>query len=185
MKLVIGLGNPGRKYQGTRHNVGYLVVAELARRFGVGRPKGKFQGEVIDADLQGQRALLLSPTTYMNQSGASVLAAQDFYKLPLEDLLVISDDLNLPLGCLRFRPSGSAGGQKGLADIIRRLGTEDVPRLRIGIGAPPDGWDAADYVLSMFTREELPEMEGAVARAADAVLTWAHKGIHDSMNQYN
>lgn len=185
MKLIIGLGNPGRKYQGTRHNVGYMALAELARRFGVGHPKGKFQGEAIDADLQGQRALLLSPTTYMNNSGASVQAAQDFYKLPLEDLLVISDDLNLPLGKIRIRPEGSAGGQKGLADIIRRLGTEGVPRLRIGIGTPPEHWDAADYVLSTFTREELPEIEQAIVHAADAVVDWAHKGIQYSMNQYN
>jgi PTH1 family peptidyl-tRNA hydrolase len=185
MKLIIGLGNPGRQYQETRHNVGYMTLAELARRYGVGRPKGKFQGEVLDADLTGQRALLLSPTTYMNRSGASVQAAQDFYKLPLEDLLVISDDLNLPLGKLRIRPDGSAGGQKGLADIIRCLGTEQFPRLRIGIGAAPEGWDAADFVLSTFKREEWPEMETAIARAADAVVDWAHKGIQYSMNQYN
>jgi PTH1 family peptidyl-tRNA hydrolase len=185
MKLIIGLGNPGRKYQGTRHNVGYLTLAELARQFAVGRPKAKFHGEVLDADLAGQRALLLSPMTYMNNSGASVQAAQDFYKLPLEDLLVVSDDLNLPLGTLRIRPDGSAGGQKGLADIIRSLGTEQFPRLRIGIGSPPEGWDAADYVLGMFTREELPEVEKAVARAADAAVDWARKGIQYSMNQYN
>lgn len=185
MKLIIGLGNPGRKYQGTRHNVGYMTLAELAKRFGIGRPRGRFQGEVLDVDLQGQRALLLSPTTYMNNSGASVQAAQEFYKLPLDDLLVVSDDLNLPVGKLRIRPAGSAGGQKGLVDIIRRLGTEEFPRLRIGIGATPEGWDAADYVLSTFTREELPEIEQAIAQAANAAVDWACKGIQYSMNQYN
>ncbi len=185
MKLIIGLGNPGRKYQGTRHNVGYMTLAELAKRFGVGRPKGKFQGEVLDADLTGQRALLLSPTTYMNNSGMSVQAAKEFYKLSLDELLVISDDLNLPLGKVRIRSEGSAGGQKGLADIVRRLGTESFPRLRIGIGSPPEDWDAADYVLSTFTREELPEIEKAIVRAVDAVVDWAHKGIQYSMNQYN
>jgi PTH1 family peptidyl-tRNA hydrolase len=185
MKLVVGLGNPGRRYEGTRHNVGYAVLAELARRFGTGRPKVKFDGEVLDADLQGEKTLLLSPTTYMNRSGASVQAARDFFKLPLEDLLVICDDLNLPLAKLRIRPGGSAGGQKGLADIIRRLGTEEFPRLRIGIGTPPEGWDAVDYVLGRFSGEEAPEMEKAVSRAADAVAVWALQGIEKCMNEYN
>ena len=185
MKLVVGLGNPGRRYDGTRHNVGYAVLAELARRFGLGRPKVKFQGEVLDADLDGEKALLLSPTTYMNRSGASVQAACDFYKLPLEDLLVICDDLNLPQGKLRIRAGGSAGGQKGLADIIRRLGNEEFPRLRVGIGAPPEGWDAVDYVLAKFRAEEAAEAEKAVKRAADAVAVWARQGIQSCMNQYN
>ncbi len=185
MKLVVGLGNPGRRYEATRHNVGYRVVGELGRRYGVGRPKSKFHGEVLDADLQGQRALLLSPTTYMNRSGASVLAACDFFKLPLEDLLVICDDINLPLAKLRARPGGSSGGQKGLADIIRRLGTEEFPRLRIGVGSPPEGMDAVRYVLNRFTREEVPEVEKAVARAAEATTVWALQGVEHCMNQYN
>jgi PTH1 family peptidyl-tRNA hydrolase len=111
--------------------------------------------------------------------------ARDFYKIPDDQLLVICDDLNLPLARLRLRTRGSSGGQKGLADIIRRLGTEEFPRLRIGIGAPPDGCDATDYVLSKFTREELPEIEKAVERAADAVAVWAREGIEQCMNQYN
>ena len=185
MKLIVGLGNPGRRYQGTRHNVGYTVLAELARRFSTGRPKSKFQGEVMEVDLEGPRALLLSPVTYMNNSGASVQAARDFYKLPEEDLLVICDDLNLPLAKLRFRARGSSGGQKGLADIIRRLGTEEFARLRIGIGAPSGGLDATDYVLRKFTRQEMPEIEEAIWRAADAVAAWAREGIEHCMNQYN
>ncbi len=185
MKLVVGLGNPGRRYQATRHNVGFLVVAELARRYGQSRPKAKFQGEMVEADLAGQRALLLSPTTYMNRSGASVLAARDFYKLPHEDLLIVCDDLNLSRGCLRARARGSSGGQKGLADVILRLATEEIPRLRLGIGSPPDGWDATDYVLGKFTPQEQEEMAHAVARAADAVVVWAHDGIADCMNRYN
>lgn len=185
MKLVVGLGNPRRKYEGTRHNVGYAVLAELARRFGTSRPKSRFQGDVVEADLEGQKALLLGPVTFMNRSGSSVRAARDFYKLPDEELLVICDDLNLPLAKLRFRARGSAGGQKGLANIIRELGTEEFARLRIGIGVPPDGWDATDYVLSKFARQEVPEVEEAVRRAAEAVAVWAREGIQNCMNQYN
>ncbi len=185
MKLIVGLGNPGRKYRATRHNVGFAVLAELAQRCATSRVKSKFQGEVVEADLDGQRALLLSPLTYMNNSGASVLAARVFHKLPHEDLLIVCDDMNLPLAKLRFRAKGSSGGQKGLADILRRLGTEEVPRLRIGIGIPPERWDATDYVLSKFTRKEVPEIEGAVVRAADAVIVWAREGIEPCMNRYN
>lgn len=185
MKLIVGLGNPGRRYEGTRHNLGFAVLAELARQFAAGRPKSKFQGEVVEADLDREKALLLSPVTYMNNSGASVQAARDFYRLPDEDLLVVCDDLNLPPARLRFRARGSSGGQKGLADVIRRLGTEEFARLRIGIGPPPDGWDATDYVLSKFTRQEMPEIEEAVRRAVDAVAVWAREGIQHCMNQYN
>jgi PTH1 family peptidyl-tRNA hydrolase len=185
MKLVVGLGNPGRRYQQTRHNIGWAVLGELAGRFGTGSAKPRFQGEVVEADLQGQKALLLTPWTYMNLSGASVLAARDFYKIPNEDLLVVCDDLNLPVAKLRLRASGSAGGQKGLDDIIRRLGSDEFARLRIGIGAPPPGWDWARYVLGKFGQEEIVDVEMAVARAAEAVVVWAREGIHVSMNRYN
>jgi PTH1 family peptidyl-tRNA hydrolase len=185
MKLVVGLGNPGRKYQGTRHNIGYLVLAELARKFGGGTPKAKFHGETVEADLKGHKALLLSPTTFMNLSGLSVQEAKTFYKIADEDLIVVCDDLNLPVAKLRIRAKGSAGGQKGLEDIIRRLGSEDFARLRIGIGSPPEGWDWADYVLSKFSKEELPDIEEAVWKAADAVALWAGAGIETCMNQYN
>lgn len=185
MKLIVGLGNPGRKYEGTRHNLGFAVLAELVRECAAGRPKSKFQGELAEANLGSEKVLLLCPLTYMNNSGTSVQAARDFYRLPNEDLLVVCDDLNLPPAKLRFRARGSSGGQKGLADVIRKLGTEEFARLRIGIGPPPDGWDATDYVLSRFTRQELPEMEEAVRRAADAVAAWAREGIQHCMNQYN
>ncbi len=185
MKLVVGLGNPGRKYEATRHNLGYRVVAELAKRHGGSRPRQRFRGETVDVDLGGVRTLLLSPTTYMNHSGASVLEARDFFKLPCQDLLVVCDDLSLPVGRLRFRASGSSGGQKGLEDIIRRLGTEDFPRLRIGIGSPPPGWDAADFVLSRFAESDAARIEEAVLRAADAVADWVRHGIEFCMNRYN
>lgn len=185
MKLVVGLGNPGRKYEETRHNIGFLVLAELARKFGTGGARLRFQGETVEASLDGQRALLLTPTTYMNLSGASVLAARDFYKIPHEDILVVCDDLNLPLAKLRVRSEGSAGGQKGLEDIIRRLAAENFARLRIGIGSPPEGWNWADYVLSKFTKEESPLMDQAIARAAEAVAVWAREGVQVCMNRTN
>ena len=185
MKLVVGLGNPGRKYDGTRHNVGFEVVAEVARRYGSGRPKAKFNGEVVEANITGERLVLLCPATYMNRSGASVLAARDFFKLSDDEILVVCDDINLPLAKLRFRAKGSSGGQKGLADIIRRLGCDEVSRLRIGVGAPPEGWDAADFVLGKFTRNEQTEVEPAILSAADAVSIWVRDGIATCMNQYN
>lgn len=187
MKLIVGLGNPGRRYQGTRHNVGYQVVAELARRFGTGGVKKRFAGEVVEAQLPGttEKTLLLSPTTYMNRSGGSVQEAQAFYKLPLDALLIVCDDMNLPLGKLRVRPGGSAGGQKGLADIINRLGDQAVPRLRLGIGSPPDGWEGADFVLGKFTRAENQKIDDAVHRATEAAITWARDGIEPCMNQFN
>ncbi|MGD9646164.1 MAG: aminoacyl-tRNA hydrolase [Pirellulales bacterium] len=185
MKLVVGLGNPGRKYEGTRHNVGYEAVAELVRRHGAGRPKLAFQGELLEVSLGTERTLLLCPHTYMNRSGASVGAAVDFYKLPIADVLVVCDDWNLPLGKLRIRASGSAGGQKGLQDILKRLGTEELARLRIGIGSVPPNWDAADYVLSRFAAAERTEMDIARQRAADAVTAWAGDGVAAAMNRYN
>jgi len=185
MKLAVGLGNPGRKYQGTRHNIGFAVIAELAKRLGAGRPKEKFHGELVEAELEGERLLLLGPLTYMNNSGTSVLAARDYFALPNESLLVICDDLNLPLAKLRFRPGGSAGGHKGLADIIDRLGAEEFPRLRIGIGSPPEHWDATDFVLARFAEPERPEIEQAVSAAADAVADWARQGIAYCMNRHN
>jgi PTH1 family peptidyl-tRNA hydrolase len=186
----VGLGNPGRKYVGTRHNVGWQVLAELARRHAASRPREKFHGEVAEAQIAGARfgdatVHLLCPMTYMNESGKSVAAAVEFYKLELADLLVICDDLSLPVAKLRFRSKGTAGGQKGLQDILRRLGTDEAPRLRIGIGPPPPGWDAADYVLGKFTADEVPQIEDAVTEAATAVEVWVKDGAAECMNQFN
>lgn len=185
MRLVVGLGNPGRKYQGTRHNVGFEVLAALARKYATGPVRGKFEGEVSEV-IQGDcRALLLCPLTYMNRSGASVRAAYDFYKLQLPQLLVVCDDFNLPLGKLRFRAAGSAGGQKGLADIIQRLGSDEFARLRIGIGAPPADWDPVDYVLSRFRDDERELMEASIQQAVRGVSDWMTQGVEHCMNHYN
>jgi PTH1 family peptidyl-tRNA hydrolase len=189
MKLVVGLGNPGAKYRMTRHNVGYRVLAELAATFsgsqGV-RPQSKFHGDLVDIrEPGGESVLLLAPTTYMNRSGLSVGEAVGFYKMPTSDVLVVCDDLNLHFTRLRFRSEGSSGGQKGLADILRVLGTEKVPRLRIGIGSPPGQMDAADYVLMNFTEKERLDVEITIKQAADAVVCWLNKGIGEAMNLYN
>jgi len=189
MKLVVGLGNPGIKYRMNRHNVGYMVLAELAEKFSGGtpnRPQSKFHGDLVNVrDSAGEPVLLLAPTTYMNRSGLSVGGAVGFYKIPLENVLVVCDDLNLPLNRLRLRSEGGAGGQKGLADILRVLGTEKVPRLRIGIGSPPGQMDAADYVLMNFTEKERTDLAITIKQAADAVVCWLTQGIGEAMNQYN
>lgn len=185
MKLVVGLGNPGRKYEGTRHNVGYRVIDELSGKYAISNHRHHFQGVLVEARLGEERTLLLKPETFMNLSGSSVLAARDFHKIAASDILVVCDDFNLPLGKLRIRKLGSAGGQKGLADVIRRLGSEEVPRLRIGVGAPPDEQDGAQHVLSKFRKNELAEMEIAVGNAADAVAVWATAGIDACMNRFN
>jgi PTH1 family peptidyl-tRNA hydrolase len=185
MKVVVGLGNPGQEYQKTRHNVGFRVVAELASRHGGGRPQSNFEAEVVDVVIAGQKTLLFAPMTYMNLSGRSVRQLIDFYKVPLDDLLVVCDDMNLELARLRLRRSGSAGGQKGLGDIITRLGTEDFARLRIGIDRPPGRMDSVDYVLGRFRKDEVEPIEHAVLAAADAVELWIREGIATAMNRVN
>ena len=185
MKLIVGLGNPGRKYEGTRHNVGFEVLNLLATRNAASTPKEKFSGRVADAMVSGEKALLLWPLTLMNLSGQSVQPAAQFYDVQLADMLVVCDDFNLPLGKLRFRGQGSAGGQKGLDDIIRRLGTPDVPRLRLGIGPVPPQWDAADFVLGKFNRSDQQVIEETIMRAAEAVECWAAEGLAAGMSKFN
>jgi PTH1 family peptidyl-tRNA hydrolase len=185
MKLIVGLGNLGRKYDQTRHNVGFDVLNRLAERFGDGRAKDKFDGRLMEAAIGAERVLLLWPHTFMNRSGESVGPAVEFYKLELADLLVVCDDFNLPLGKMRFRRDGSAGGQNGLADIIRRLGTEEFSRLRLGIGPVRENWDAADFVLAKFTAAERDTIDETIAYAADGAECWATEGIAASMNRFN
>ncbi len=184
-KLVVGLGNPGRKYVGTRHNVGFEVVAQLAKDFAAGAVKKKFKGEMVDVRIRERQVCLLCPDTFMNASGSSVKPAFDFYKLKPNDVLVVCDDFALDLGRLRFRPKGSSGGQKGLGDIIRCVGTDEIPRLRVGIGKPPQSWDIPDYVLSKFNEREKPEIDVTYRQAADAVADWVEHGVDFCMNRYN
>ncbi len=186
MKLVVGLGNPGRKYVGTRHNIGFEVISELARRHAMGmRPKAKFEGELVETFYNNEKICLLCPLTFMNLSGKCVKPVMDFYKMSPDDLLVVCDDFNLPVAKLRFRPDGSAGGQNGLNDIIRQLGTQKFARLRVGIGKPPPEWDVSGYVLGKFDKADFAEMEKSVKRAADGVQVWLEEGVGVAMNRYN
>ncbi len=185
MKLIVGLGNPGSKYKDTRHNVGFEVVALLAKKFATAPPRARFQGEIVEATIAGHKTLLLTPLTFMNLSGASVLATRDFYKIENDNLLVVCDDFALPLGKLRLRAKGSSGGQNGLDDIIRRLGTEEIPRLRIGVGPLPPGRDAAGYVLGRFSKDEQPQIAEAIQRASEAAAMWVETGLAVAMNKYN
>lgn len=186
MKLIIGLGNPGSKYRETRHNVGFEVIAELGRRHSHHRPKAKFDAEVAEIAIANHKCLLVSPLTYMNLSGKSVSAAQNFYKGSVtDDLLVICDDLNLEVGKIRLRARGSAGGQNGLKDIILRLGTSEFSRLKLGVGRPPPRWDAADYVLGKFGDDDREIVDVAISKAADAVECWVNSGAAIAMNRFN
>jgi len=185
MKLVAGLGNPGRAYDGTRHNIGFDVLEVLAKRAGGPGRRARFQGEFAQTTIRGCPVLLLWPLTWMNLSGASVLAAKDFYKIDNVDILVLCDDFQLPTDTIRLRGSGSSGGQKGLSDILARLGSNAVPRLRIGVGPLPTGWTSADFVLGKFTKQERPEVVALVERAADAVEEWVGAGIESAMNRFN
>ncbi|MDO4585723.1 MAG: aminoacyl-tRNA hydrolase [Planctomycetia bacterium] len=184
-KIVVGLGNPGTKYQGTRHNVGYMVLAKLAERFAQGKPRIQFQGNTLDVKIKGTNILLLCPTTYMNLSGNSISSALRFYKLTPSELLVVCDDVDLPVSKIRFRTSGGSGGQKGLQNTIERLGTNEFARLRVGIGRPPQNRETADYVLSHFGNNEKEEIQLAIQNAADAVELWISDGDSAVMNRYN
>lgn len=185
MKIVVGLGNPGSKYEGTRHNVGFDVLAELSRRWGGSRPKSRFEALLSEVSYGSEKLLLCAPQTFMNLSGRSVQQVVKFYQSPLTDLIVIGDDLNLKVGQVRLRASGSSGGQKGLQSILTCLGTDVVSRLRLGIGRPPAEIDAADYVLGRFRKDEMELIEAAIGRAASAVETWSTDGIEAAMNKFN
>lgn len=185
IRLVVGLGNPGSKYENTRHNIGFMVARKLLAMVAADGVKTKFEGEIAEGSVGSTKTLVLCPTTYMNSSGKSVRKALDFYKLSPSDVLVICDDMNLTLGQLRIRGKGSSGGQKGLGDIIRLLGTEDVPRLRVGIDPPPPGWIVTDYVLSKFKRSEEDTVANAVENAAHAAVDWVTHGIDHCMNHFN
>lgn len=188
MKLIVGLGNPGPQYDKTRHNAGFVAVDRLARRWASASdiPKARFSGIAQEAGIKGNKCLLLKPTTYMNLSGRSVGEAVGFYKLdPAQDLLVLVDDVAFSTGTIRVRAGGSAGGHNGLSDIQRALGTEQYPRLRIGIDACPKVMKLEDYVLGRFTDEQAALLGPAIERACDAVEVFVEKGLTAAMNAYN
>lgn len=183
MKVIVGLGNPGPKYAGTRHNVGFDVIDYLAAAPGCSPFREKFEAFVAETKEGDETVLLVKPLTFMNLSGRAVRAIADFYKVPVENLLVICDDINLPLGKLRIRVKGSHGGQNGLRNIQEQLGTDAYARLRVGIGAPT--FDAVDHVLSKFKPGERTAVEDAIANAARAAVTWARQGAEVAMNKFN
>ncbi len=183
MKLIVGLGNPGAKYAGTRHNVGFDVVDVLASRWAISLAVEKFHAWFGTGEICGERVVLLKPTTFMNRSGQAVVAAGRFYKLELENLLVVADDLALPPSRIRMRGGGSAGSHKGLQSIIDYVGTDRWCRLRLGIGAPVG--DPAGYVLGRFCESEAKALKGVFDRAADAVECWITDGVEFAMNRFN
>jgi PTH1 family peptidyl-tRNA hydrolase len=182
--LVVGLGNPGSKYDQTRHNVGFEVIDRLVAGRSDVRFMSKFDAEIAEIELDFRKVLLVKPMTFMNLSGKSVGAVVRFYKIPLEDLLVICDDLSLPLGRVRIRPGGGDGGQKGLRDIARVLGSDQVPRMRLGIG-DRGLIDAADFVLAKFRPSERPALDDAIMTSLQAIGVWASRGLEAAMNRFN
>lgn len=185
MKLVIGLGNPGKEYRGTRHNLGFMVVEELSRRHGVRRQEFMHDAVVAWLNFEGEEVVVAKPLTYMNRSGMAVKPLLAALRLNLEDVLVVCDDLDLEPGRIRIRPRGGSGGHRGLDSVISSLGTRDFARLRVGIGRPDSGEDVVNYVLNRFAQEEEELISRAVALAADAVETWIRQGIEKAMTSYN
>lgn len=186
MKLVVGLGNPGSRYEKTRHNVGFMVLDALADRVGGGWRSGKGEYAMAESSHAGQKMLLVKPTTYMNNSGLAVRDVVHFYKVPVEDLLVVCDDAALPFGALRMRTRGTDGGQNGLKSVIYHIQTDVFARLRIGIANDRTGqMDLADFVLSRFENDENAVLDTVVRIAADAVMTWSAEGVEKAMNQFN
>lgn len=184
MKVVVGLGNPGSRYAGTRHNIGFEVIDALAAGPGVTSSRERFESLIVEWKEGDETILAAKPQTFMNLSGRAVRAILDFYKVPVSNLLVVCDDFNLPLGKLRMRPQGSAGGQNGLRNIQEQLGTDGFARLRIGVGQPAPG-DAVDYVLSKFKPGERAIAQDAIALASQAVLVWIRQGTEACMNRFN
>lgn len=184
--LIIGLGNPGAKYQATRHNVGFRCVDALAARHGLQFDKKQAKAQVAKGLIQGSQVILAKPQAYMNLSGDSVSGLLSFYKIPPENLLVVFDDLDLPLGTLRIRASGGSSGQKGMKHIIQRIGTQEFNRIRFGIGRPPGRMDPADYVLLPFQGDDEQLLaEETVQRAVTAIELWLAEGINSAMNDQN
>ena len=183
--MIVGLGNPGREYKDNRHNIGFMLVDRLTIRLDARGMKVQSKAIVITAQHESQKLILVKPQTFMNLSGQSIQGLLNFYKIPLENLLVAHDDLDLPFCTLRIRPGGGAGGQKGVASTIQQLGTQNFARLRMGIDRPPGKMDAAAYVLQEYTGKELLTVSEMLDRAANAALTFVTEGLNSAMNKFN
>ena len=185
MFIIIGLGNPTGKYDGTRHNIGFDCITKLSEQYNIPLDFEKHKAVCGTGYIQGQKVLLAKPQTYMNLSGESVRQLMDYYKVSNEELIIIYDDISLDVGQLRIRKKGSAGGHNGIKSIISHLGTTEFPRIKVGVGNKPEGWDLADYVLGKFTKEEqevLVETKNRVAKACEVMVT---EEIEVAMNLYN
>jgi PTH1 family peptidyl-tRNA hydrolase len=183
--LIAGLGNPGKQYRANRHNVGFMSVDRLAQTLQVNFARMENKALIAKAVYHEERLVLAKPQTFMNLSGQPVAALARFYKVPLERIMIVYDDVDLPLGVLRIRPTGGSAGQRGMASIIERLGSQAFPRLRVGIGRPPGRMDAAAYVLQDFSKSEQEFLNESLERAGSAILEWVTQGLESSMNKYN
>jgi PTH1 family peptidyl-tRNA hydrolase len=185
MMFVAGLGNPGSKYEGTRHNAGFLVVDELSRRWGAALKSDRYGNLAGAAPIRGEKVVFAKPQKFMNLSGSPLRGLLGFYKGSVENLVVVHDEVDLPFGTLKIKLGGGHGGHNGLRDIHRHMGSNAYLRIRFGVGRPPDGWDTADYVLGKWTPDEQAALDAAVGNAADAVETLVEKGLQAAMNQFH
>lgn len=185
MYIIVGLGNPGAKYDGTRHNIGFEVLDQLARKLGVSVNKIKYKALIGEGMIGKEKVILMKPQTYMNISGESVMGIVDYYNLPMENLIVIYDDIDTDMGKVRIRKKGSAGTHNGMRSIIYLLKKDDFPRIRMGVGGPPGKMQLADYVLGRFRKEEFEPMERAVDMAVDAVIMSVQEDVDKAMNTFN
>lgn len=185
MRLIVGLGNLGKLYERTRHNIGFDVIDEISGRFNIPLNQAKFKGVYGSGLVQGEKVILLKPLTYMNLSGESIRPLMDYYNISLEELLIIYDDLDLPTGKIRLREKGSAGGHNGIKSTIAHVGAQEFKRIRVGISRPQNGMAVADYVLGKFSSDEQPKMEAAAAKAAEACEMWLTEPFLKVMNTFN
>ncbi|MBO5100239.1 MAG: aminoacyl-tRNA hydrolase [Treponema sp.] len=185
MYIIAGLGNPGNEYKWTRHNVGFEVISKLAYDYNIDMNKSKFNAILGDGRINGKKVLLIKPLTYMNLSGESISQIMNFYKEDIENLIVVCDDINLPVGNIRIRKKGSDGGQRGLRNIISLLNSENFPRVRVGVGQKPEGWDLKNFVLSKFTEEENQDIIKGITDAGDSVVSIVNGKMLEAMNTYN
>lgn len=183
--LIVGLGNPGREYRASRHNFGFMVVDRLVASRGSDFSKSQLKALTASITIQGNKVLVIKPQTFMNLSGEAAVPLLNYYKIPVDRMLVVHDDMDLPFGTLRMRPGGGAGGQKGLASIINKLGHQEFARLRCGIGHPPGQMEVHDYVLSQFSKNEEESLPAVIDKAAEAIETFVSEGIQAAMNRYN
>lgn len=183
--MIIGLGNPGTKYENTRHNVGFDTIDYISNQFGIKVSKLKHKALIGDGNIHGEKVILVKPQTYMNLSGESVREVVEWYKVPMSSIIIIYDDIDLALGSIRVRPKGSSGTHNGMRSVIYQIQSDDFPRVRIGIGRPPEGWELADYVLSKFNTEDRKIINDSIKNSAEAAAAIIKSGVETAMNKYN